>query len=177
MTIPKRPGERDMQILALARGLKYNAGLAERSWGELKPIVRRWHEGALPVIRTKDFTETWTAFIRAWPRARTPLGMDVLTEAFKRSLIDPLPAAASDYDSEPVRRLVGLCAALASLSPGSRFFLSTHTAAKLLNTHAMQVSRWMKMLAADGFIKVTQAGNEHRATRFQWIAPKEGGKP
>jgi hypothetical protein len=155
--------------------LKFNAALADRPLREMKPLVRRAHAAALPFIGTKDFDSTWTDFVHAWGQARFPLGVDVLTEAWKRAQTDPAPAVADDYDSAPVRRLVGLCDALARFSPDSRFFLSTHSASRLIGASAMQVCRWLRMLVADSVLKVEHVGNEHRATRYQWTAPKDGG--
>ena len=172
-TLPNRPGERNLRLLDLARGLRFNTGLVNILLCELKPVVRRWYEAALRIIRTKDFTETWADFVYASERARLPLGVDALSEAWRRSQAEPAPTCAAGYDSEPVRRLMGFRAALASLMPDGRFFLSTHDAARLLKTKPMQIYRWLKMLTADGVIEVVQNGNKYRATRFRWTAPTE----
>lgn len=176
MTTPKRPGERNRKLLDLARGFRFNAGMANLPLRELKPFLRQWHERALPIIDTKDFAETWSDFVHAWPKARVPLGVDVLTQAWQRAQTAPPPAAATDYDSAPVRRLVGLCAALGDFSPDRRFFLSMHAAAKLLGESHMQVGRWLKMLQADGVIELVRTGNARRASRYRWTAPNDEGK-
>jgi len=170
-TLPKQAGERHARVFDLARGLRLNAGMADCPLPDLKVIVHRWYETVLPVIRTKEFTETWSDFIHAWSRARVPLGQDVLSVAWTQSRISPPPDVATQYDVEPVRQLVCLCTVLAQSSPDGRFFLSSHAAARLVNVKPMQVSRWMTMLIADGLLEKTQAGNERRATRYRWTAP------
>jgi len=171
-TLPKQAGERNNRLLDLARGLRFNAGMADRSFPELKLIVRRWHDLALPVIGTKEFAETWADFVHAWPKARLPLG-DILGSAWREALTAPPPPIAADYDLEPVCRLVCLCAALARLSPDKRFFLSSHAAGKLLRVSPPLVHRWLQMLDADGVVKILERGNEHRAARYRWTAPTE----
>ncbi|MEI7880321.1 MAG: hypothetical protein WCI95_05555 [bacterium] len=171
-TCPKREGERNVRLFDFARGLRFNMGMEASPLCDLKPLVQKWHAAALPVIRTKDFTSTWTDFIHSWPKARLPLGPDALTVAWKKSKTLPPPAIAGEYDSEPVRQLIGLCAALGSISHDGRFFLSTHAAERLMNVPAMSIHRWLKMLIADGVLKMSHNGNEYRATRYRWITPK-----
>ena len=170
LTCPRQEGERNVRLFTFARGLRFNLGMDKNSLRELKPLVKRWHEAALPYIRTKEFTTTWAEFIHSWPLARLPLGTDALTVAWEQSKSAPPPAAASEYDSAPVRLLVGLCAALASLSKDGRFFLSSHAAARLMSVPPMSVHRWLKMLIADGVIEVVAIGYEYRATRYRWTA-------
>src|SRR5262249_6565198 len=65
------PGQRNRKVFDLARRLKAMAGL-DTSPAMLRGIVKEWHRRALPVIRTKDFVETWTDFQTAWLNVRTP---------------------------------------------------------------------------------------------------------
>ena len=176
-TTPKRPRERNARLFDLARGLRFNLGKADSPLSELKQIVRRWHKTALPVIRTKDFDETWSDFVHAWMCVQVPFGADLLSYAWQRSQNDPAPSVLTNYDSKPVCRLICLCHALAVLSPKLHFFLSTHEAARLLNTTAMQIHRWLNMLVADGIIGIRCRGNEHRATRYRWTSPAERIRP
>ena len=170
-TLPQHPGERNFKIFAFARGLKFNMDMAGCSFNELKPLVRKWHSAALPVIRTKDFCSTWTDFTHSWPLADHPIEADILTAAWEKSRAEPLPVAAGEYDHESVKQLVGLCAALGSFSRDGRFFLSTHSAARLLNTQPMTVHRWLKTLVVDGLLELIHRGNERRASRYRWLPP------
>ena len=170
---PQRPGQRNRCLLDLARGLRFNLRMADSPLSELKPIVRRWHADALPFISTKVFDETWSDFIHAWPHARHGLG-DVLAAAWQASQSLDLPPESAAYDSKPVRALVSLCCHLGRQSPDGRFFLSTHSAGRLLGEQSMQVLRWLRMLTADGVIEVVKIGTERRATRYRWKATTEG---
>ena len=64
-TLPVEAGERNDFLMKLARGLKFNAGLAEAAMADLMKIVKAWHDRALPVISTRGFSETWIDFRRA----------------------------------------------------------------------------------------------------------------
>ena len=166
-TRPARPGERNLRILDLARGLKFNAGMQARPFSDLRPIVKQWHTEALPFIATKEFTTTWADFVYAWKHARLPLGA-VLETAWQRAIEESQPAIAANYDSEPVRRLISFCAVLGGLTPTGDFFLSSHVAARFLKAHQPQVLRWFKMLEADGNILLVHRGDAHRANRYRW---------
>lgn len=166
-TRPTHPGQRNNCLLNLARGLRFNVGMATAPLSDLKPIVRQWHASALPYIATKDFDSTWADFLHAWPRVKHGLG-DILNDAWQSCLSRAFPVEAADYDSPPVRRLVALCAVLSSKSTDGRFFLSTHSAGRLLGAHATQVGRWLRMLIADDLVEIVKPGTERLATRYRW---------
>ncbi len=90
-TIPPGPGCRERKLFELARELKAFPELAALPIKQLLPIIRQWHELALPRIRTKPFTDSWFAFVRAWDRVKYPKGSDPITEAYAKAL----PAAHS----------------------------------------------------------------------------------
>ena len=173
LTLPPRLGTRNAFILRLARGLKFEAGLGTQTFTELKPIVREWHAQALPNIRTKEFDQVWSDFIRAWKVAVCPLFEDVVVQAFSRAsqkaADDLLPPSAAEFDSKPVKLIIGLCAELAALNGDQkRFFLSGHVAAKLLKSYPKQVYGWLGMLVVEGVIEVVKKGNQRRATRYRY---------
>ncbi len=167
-TLPKKQAERNAFIFHLARGLKLNLGITDVD--ALRAIVHRWYSMALPAITTKDFDTTWSDFLYGFSRAHTPLGEDLMDVA--ASLVDPndLPVAAERYDSEPVRRLVGLCAAIARVNQnGGRFFASSHDLSPRLGVAPVQAWRFLKMLIADGVIECLDPGNRRSAARFRWL--------
>lgn len=173
-TIPKDRGQRNACIMDLARGLKFEAGLGDRPLSQVKPLVRKWHEKSLLVIKTKEFDESWSDFIRAWESALIPLYAkakvvgSAYVDAAAQATAGELPRCADQYDSQPVRLLVGMCANLARLQPNGRFFLSTHNAAKWLDLHPAQAWRYLQMLRVDGVIRMVKAGNQRSATRYRW---------
>lgn len=176
-TQPKIVGERNAKLLDLARGLKFNCGLAVSDQATLRGLVREWHTKALPIIGTKDFVTTWMDFDHAWEHARYPLGMSLVDEAAASLDPDDLPDVAMQYPDEPTRKLVALCRALGSMNAG-RFFLSSHDAASRLDVQPKTAWRMLRMLTRDGVIEATERGNERRATRYRWVEVSEavGGR-
>jgi hypothetical protein len=175
-TLPTKQGERNACVLNLARGLKFNAGMGSAGRDALKGCVRKWHAIAVAVIGTKPFDDTWADFLHAFERARYPLGISFVDAAAGR--VDPhdLPACAADYDSEPTRRLIGLCEALAAMNGrDGRFFLSSHDAAARIGVSAMQAWRLLRMLGAEGVLELIYKGNERRAGRYRWIGLARSG--
>jgi hypothetical protein len=174
MTLPKNQGERNARLHDLARGLKFDVELRDHPLSEVRPIVRKWHDRAKPVIRTKDWPTTWADFLRAWETCAIPLKCDPVKEAFaaaSRQVRDgSLPNAAAEYEgSEPVQLLVVACANLARLRANRRFFLSCHDAAKCLDDMApAQAWRFLRMLCADGVLEKVKPGNQRSATRYRW---------
>jgi hypothetical protein len=169
MTLPTKSGQRNDCVMKLARGLKFNAGTKDIDPASLRKVVERWHSLALPVITSKSFSETWRDFIHAFDTARFPLGLNLVDMAAGK--VDPLdlPESAAAYDDEPTRKLIGLCWALASISGGEKFFLSSHVAAPRIGISQMQTWRLLRMLEVDGVINCMDRGNAHRAGRYKWI--------
>ena len=169
-TLPTEQGERNGCVFRLARGLKFDAGMGNAGYPQLKLLVRRWHNQAFAVIGTKDFDETWSDFIRGWVAAKVPLYLDVIAWAMEKAKTEPLPPQADEYDSNPVRLLVGMCFHLASRHPEGRFFLSSHDAGRLLGITHDRALRSLGMLCADEVLQRVEPGNARRATRYRWIA-------
>jgi hypothetical protein len=153
----------------LARALKFNCDeTRSKTIEELKPIVRRWHALALPVIETKSFDLNWAEFIHAYEKARHALGGNIVDVAAERIDLNNLPAAAIGYEDETTRKLAGLCIAIAKLNDAKRFFLSTHDAAEKLGLkEAMQAWRLMRLLEHDRIIRCVETGNKRRAGRYE----------
>jgi len=169
-TLPKQPSERNNRLFDLARGLKFNAGMAGTPSAQLKPIVRRWFDLALPIITTKSFDTTWADFLHGWKTARHPIGADMIDRA--ALLVDPqdLPVEAEQYDTDAAKRLCGLCSAIATISDsGGNFFLSSHDAAARLGIPQMQCWRLLQMFVSDGVLACVERGNARRATRYRWL--------
>lgn len=167
MTLPKKGGERNNRILDLARGLKFNCDMGKANFKELRPIIVRWHAKALPNIGTKDFDTSWCEFLHAWGKARHPLGARPVDAAAQRVDMDNLPPAAQAYDSEQVRRLVGLCFELARRNRG-RFFLGCRDAARILGIKPKQACLQLRMLRKDRVLKLVKKGRGYRASRYRF---------
>jgi hypothetical protein len=165
-TQPTAPGQRHRHVFKLARGLRFDAGLADKPFAELKPIVRRWHGMALGQIGTQSFDETWSDFVHAWTRAKSPLSQSSLASAWSASQTDDPPPEAAVYDHPNVQRLVCLCWQLARHN--GTFYLSMQSAGGLIGVASKQVQRWLHMLQVDGLLVIVKPGNTHSATTYLW---------
>jgi hypothetical protein len=180
MTLPKVEGERNARIMALARGLRHNAGLSTVQ--ECRPHLREWHRLALPIIKTKHFSDTELDFEHAFERARYPLGVDLAMLAAEQSKELPMPAAAEPYEGH-VRHLIATCARLQEMQGEHPFSLSVSQAARLLwgeppddpgkwASRRTRAGRWLRKLTADGVLEVVEKGKPgpagSKATRYRY---------
>jgi len=168
-TLPQEEGQREQCLFRLARGLKFELSMAAMPPSALKPIVRQWHQAALPVIRTKAFEESWADFLRAWPRARSPLHGDPVSEAAELAKTYPPPPAADAYESNDVRRLVSFVHYLSALCWDNEdnrvFYLSFAQIERYLEIHRQRAQRFMRMFVADGLLEEVKRGVPGRAGR------------
>jgi hypothetical protein len=167
-TLPAVQGERNRRILDLARGLKYDCGLANEKLINVRPYVQQWHKLALPVIGTKPFEDTWEDFVSAWKAAKHSLLISPLLTAHKRAQGGDLPAEAKEYDNDHTKLLIGICWHL-SRDKSRRFFLSSHKAGKLLGIPSATALKRLQMLIADEVLELDWSGNQHKANRYIWI--------
>ena len=170
-SLPTRPGKRNEQVFALARALKAVPGVSEAPAMDCKPFVRRWHELARPVITTKPFEETWIDFMRAWPKVKYAKGAEPVSIALEAARLAPEPAAAKQFEQEPLKLLVALCRELQRSAGKSPFFLSCRTAGCLLGVDHSTASRWLFLLVAEGVLRVAvKGGNDsRRASRYEYL--------
>lgn len=174
--LPTRPGERNRKLFDFARSLRGIATLASASLEVLEPIVRRWHQVALPVIRTKEFSESWADFLNAWDRVKFAEGDGIVKSAWEKAQRGEIPAEAQKYDSESIQRLAALCLELQRMhGEGRKFFLATRTAALLLNRDHSDVAKWLNMLVREGMLKRFPSPNCRMAPRFLFVGPSWTG--
>lgn len=165
--LPTRLGERNRKLFDFARSLRGIAALASASVEVLEPIVRRWHQVALPVIRTKEFSESWADFLNAWDSVKFAEGDGIVKSAWEKAQRGEIPAEAQKHDSESIRRLAALCLELQRMhGEGRKFFLATRTAALLLSRDHSDVAKWLKMLVREVMSKVVDAVVNQAAT---WV--------
>ena len=176
-TLPTCQGQRNRSIFDLARGLKYDLHM-ERDPAIQKPIVRRWHERALPVIGTKPFDDTWADFQNAWDTAKTSLqGGNPVGIAWAAIQSEPMPKECEGYDSEPVRMLLALCRKLGEAR--DYFMLPAHQAGELIGMDTMRAHRYLKMFVRDGHLEIIELGTRgppghRRATKYRWVGLNRG---
>jgi hypothetical protein len=168
-TLPTGPGQRNRMLFIFIRRLKADPALRNLPPKVFRDVVRRWHELALPYIRSKDFSETWGDFVYGWKRARFPQGVTI------RNIVkdaDPttLPAELLElYDSPHTLRLIAVCRELQRASGNNAFFLSVRKAAELIGTGVRSAWRQLEMLCADGVLQKVQPGSKSRATRYRYL--------
>jgi hypothetical protein len=163
-TLPAGQGQRHRQIFELARWIKAIPELASLDARELEHHVRDWHAQALPVIRTKDYAETWKDFKAAWLRIRIPAGAGSLNSAWVRALASPLPPEAAQFRLPQIQQLVGLCRELQREQGAEPFFLSCRDAAASLgltgkNPH-VTAWRYLNTLCEAGVLRKGKAGSQ-----------------
>jgi hypothetical protein len=122
--------------------------------------VRRWHELALPAIRTKPFEETWLDFVDGWRRVKFPAGAGPLEALWSQALAAPLPPTALAYEQDGVRRLVAFCQQLQRHAGQGTFFLACRTAGAMLGVPHKLAWRWLQLLEIDGVLDRVSTGSK-----------------
>ncbi|MDP1797418.1 MAG: bifunctional DNA primase/polymerase [Planctomycetaceae bacterium] len=167
-TLPDGPGQRNRQVFELARALKAIAALVDANADDLRQYVQEWHNLALPMIRTKDFDETWIDFLIAWQNVTFPKGSEPISQLFQQVAKGPLPVIAERYGIHGIKLLVGLCEALQRASGAGSFFLACRTAGRLLGISHVQAHRWLWLLLHDRVIVCVKPGTKKKAARYRY---------
>ncbi|MDI6450523.1 bifunctional DNA primase/polymerase [Anaerobaca lacustris] len=174
-TLPREYGTRNRKVFEFARTLKSLPQFADADPRELREILKIWHSRARPNIRTREFSETWIDFLKAWPRVRYAKGKEPMMEAFRKAVEgEPPRIAVMKYpDSRTLQTFVSLCRQLQRAAGHQPFYLSCRTAGKLFNVSHMQANRWLFVLVADEILQEIEKGgtqkNPRNATRFRYI--------
>jgi hypothetical protein len=156
-TLPTRPGQRNDKLLSLARALTDIApGVRAGYW---RDAVREWHRLSLPVIRTKEWGETWRDFLHAWDCAGAyPMSASRPKAAFAAGV------ASAEGQPDRQRLLVG-CRALAA-EAGQPFAISVRVVADALAISRMTAHRLLARLVVDGRLVVVRRGEPSPTKRI-----------
>lgn len=166
-TLPTRQGQRDNNVFELCRALKAIPSLKSASFNDLRPFVVDWHRRVLPVIGTKPFEDSWAAFIRGWDKVKHPKG-ERLAAMLVKADESGIPEVATQYDSQAMRRLVGLCRELQREAGGNPFYLAGRAAGQVLDVGHDTAARWLKVLVVDGILEEIEKGKQRRGTRYRY---------
>jgi hypothetical protein len=173
-SLPTARNRRNNQVFELARGLKAISAICDAPADDLKPIIVRWHELALPVIETKPFEETWIDFLRAWRTGavKFPKGAEPMAQVFAKALDADIPDCATQYEQQPLQLLVALCRELQRAADDEPFYLSVRTAGRLLDVSPQHAWRWLFLLQHDGVLCVVTKGCQKtgKASRYRYLA-------
>ncbi|MCE9604427.1 MAG: bifunctional DNA primase/polymerase [Planctomycetia bacterium] len=173
-TLPTGEGKRNERLFEYARRLKSIPELAGLPVKALKPLVRRWHAAALPVIRTKPFETTWLEFARGWKVIRFAAGHGPVDEAYAAALkmaAASMPLVALEYEQPKLRFLICLCKELQRPLGTKPFFLASRTAGELLGVTHTTAWEWLKVLAVDEVLREVEIGDraKRRATTYLYL--------
>jgi hypothetical protein len=158
--LPTKSGQRHRMLFDLARALKGVPELASQPVAALKPYVRQWHTGAVQIIETKNFDESWLDFCESWDKVKWAKGQGPLAELFARAAAATPPPEAEQYDTPAVRLLVSLCRELQRRHGTEPFFLGCRIAAELLGgIDHTTAARWLKLLRHDRIIELCSTGS------------------
>lgn len=172
-SLPTGRGQRNNQILDLARALKSIPALADAGADDLEPHVRRWHSLAKPVIRTTAWVDTWSEFVYTWSRVKHPKGAGKIQEVLDRAQASPPPQAALRYDDDRYRLLVSLCRELQRAAGEHKpFYLACRTAGRLIGVKHKTAWRWLHLMLHDKVIREVEKGDRtrRRASRYVYLA-------
>jgi hypothetical protein len=168
-TAPGKKGQRNDAVFKFARVLKAIPSLAGSDPRWFRPIIRLWHQRAYPVIGTKPFEATWADFLHAFPRVRFPKGKEPMALMFAASEAAEPPTCGSDYESKDMVRLIKLCRELQRHSGAAPFFLACRTAGELLQIDHNTAAAYLRVLCADGILKVEIPHTSTQAIRYRYL--------
>lgn len=174
-TLPVEFGTRNRKIFAFARELKSLPEFSEIDPMRLKYIFQEWHRRALPKIKTKEFTESWIDFLKAWQRIQFSVGESKMTQVVEKARCSPIPPIALEKfpESPDLQRFIRLCRELQREAGNGGFFLSCRKAAELFEVKPMQIHRWFFLLESEGVIRTLEKGgtakNPRKASRYKYL--------
>lgn len=168
-TLPSKKGYRNFLIFQFCRWLKGNPEFENHTAGQLKPLVKLWHERALPFIGTKIFDETWADFAYGWNKVKYPKGNGALKAAVDKALNAQQPIIAETiYEKAEIRLLVRVCYELQFLQQEEPFWVSWNDAAWILGVSSPTAGKWLCMLEADNVIQKVEEHTFKYAARYRW---------
>lgn len=169
--IPNCEGARNRCLFQLARYLK--GTMPNASKDELRSIVRKWHELALPVIGTKDFSTSWADFLRGYEKVKFPHGsiLKLIMERINMSSTIPESLQSLGY-GDKCNLLVRICRQLQFNAGTEPFFLSARQAGELLGIHYTDAAKCFYALKADGVLELISQGAGNKASRYRYIWPE-----
>jgi hypothetical protein len=171
-TVPTGPGQRNQAIFEFVRRIKALPQYREAKLSSLVPLAQRWHQAALPFIRTKQLENTLQDFANAWKSCHDPTAGCFVEALFEEVQRSPPHPVAMRFPAQKLRLLIGLCAALQRYNGAMPFFLSCRTAGRLLGVSHQQANDWIRLLEDFEIIRRTSTGTlaEGKANEFLFVA-------
>jgi len=167
-SLPKGVGKRNDAIFDFARRLKAHQELAGFEGLQLMKAMEWWFDAARGIVGTKDWDESWSDFLHAWDKVKTPFG-ESMQAVLEKAKIATNPKCAAQFSAEPTRLLVRLCRELQHRTGDAPFFLDCRTAANAIETNKDSASSRMRLLVRTGVLKLVKKGHTGRASEFQYL--------
>lgn len=163
--LPTSVGQRNFALFRFARWLKGKHPDATRA--QLHEWVTRWHQQALPIIRTKPFAASWSEFLRQWEAVKVPHG-SVLADILRE--LPPLPDGIAElgYGSHG-DKLVQICLALAEHHAPKPFYLGSRAAGEQLGIDYSDAAAIMRLLRRDKVVELVAKGAGRKASTYRFI--------
>lgn len=168
--IPRMPNGFARALFHLARRLK--SVVKDQPPDSLEWAVRQWHKDAAPIIGDIPYEAIWAEFCQCWERVKQPFD-STLETLLAEVRAGRMPPEAEQFDSQPMKELVGLCAAMQDKAGADPFFLDCRSAGRVLRLSHEAANIMLKLLCTKHIIKIVQAGQPGRATRYQYIGNKK----
>lgn len=167
--IPESAGQRNRCLFNLARYLKGTNPDASKA--QLRVIVGDWHQKALPIIGTAEFSASWGDFQRAWEGVQQPYG-SVLNRILGEMMTENLPAsmAGLGYGDKTIL-LCRICRQLQRNAGDEPFFISARSAGELIGLHFTDASKVLYGLVADDVLTLVKRGAGNQASRYRYVWP------
>ena len=173
MSLPKRLHENNDCLFTLARAVKaLELQSEEFNAAQLRDVFDQWFKRGAKFMRPEQSCDDYfVQFLNAYASAKTPLGEDVASRAWKLAQERPLPPEAIAAFTDPEMRLVvALCRELQIVAGEGPFFLAARTLQRLLkHGNCMAASRWLKAICALKLLAVVVPGTTARAARYRYL--------
>lgn len=136
---------------------------------ELENALSIWWSVAKPA--EADFDDYHGALIRAYERAKVPLGANAIHKAMESAPSIPYNATTA----QRIVRLKAVCESLQALSPDAPFFISVRDVAMVMQVESLRKAQnAIALLTYKGFLIVCEKGTPkgRKATRFRLVSER-----
>ena len=169
-TLPMPTRKRHDSIFAFARAIWSISELHDLPADNVEPLFQEWFKEALPMIGTKDYSESFLDFADAWEGVKYPEGFTPVESAWLASENVPPPKQAAHLIGK-LPRVAAFCVAMQRECGGTNFFLSCQDLATCLDAKPMVASRLLNRLVKAGLLELVSKGNylTKKASVYRWI--------
>jgi hypothetical protein len=172
ISMPSKKGQNNALLFKLARAILTLTRKGQHfEQAELDAIFDSWYKRAHEFLREGQTKEAYyLEFLNACQRAKYPLGSAKIAEAWENAKSQPLPEEAKKFEDQGLRLLVAFLKQMQIQAGQKPFYITYRDCAALIGhpSHTTVV-KWFGALTQLKYIRVAEAGNETRATRYLYI--------